>query len=149
VRVLIVYDTYFGNTEAVARSMAEALEGAAGVSRICVRRAAEAGPQDVADADLLIVGSPTRAWGMSPAAKAFIQGLRGRDWAGKRALAFDTRFSGRLAGSAARRLAGALRRLGFDLTADPESFYVTGMQGPLAEGELERARALAASLVAP
>jgi hypothetical protein len=33
-----------------------------------------------------------------------------------------------------------LRRLGATLLAGPQSFYVTGTSGPLAPGELDRAR---------
>ena len=43
-------------------------------------------------------------------------------------------------GSAARAIARRLRRLGAVLVADPESFRVVGSPGPLAAGELDRAR---------
>jgi hypothetical protein len=41
-----------------------------------------------------------------------------------------------------------LRRAGFGRAAKPEDFFVTGMFGPLAAGELERARTWADELAA-
>jgi hypothetical protein len=67
---------------------------------------------------------------------------------GGAAAAFDTRIdkSPALTGSAARGIAKRLRRRGFTVVADPESFFVDDAEGPLAEGELERAREWGASL---
>jgi hypothetical protein len=54
---------------------------------------------------------------------------------------FDTSIHTRIQlGTAARAAAGALRRRGADTTVGP-SFWVTGMEGPLADGELGRATA--------
>jgi hypothetical protein len=54
---------------------------------------------------------------------------------------FDTRVTRpRLPGSAARAAQRRLRRMGFPTAAPPTSFWVTGTRGPLAAGELERAR---------
>ena len=55
---------------------------------------------------------------------------------------FDTRADGRpaLTGSAARGIAKRLRKRGFELVVEPESFLVEDADGPLADGELERAR---------
>jgi hypothetical protein len=62
---------------------------------------------------------------------------------------FDTRVAKpRLPGSAARAVARRLRRLGVRSVAPVQSFYVTGTQGPLAEGELDRARRWGESLAA-
>jgi hypothetical protein len=58
------------------------------------------------------------------------------------AAAFDTRLdrSPWLTGVAARGIARRLRRLGMEVIAT-ESFLVEDAEGPLEEGELERARA--------
>jgi hypothetical protein len=62
---------------------------------------------------------------------------------GRSAAAFDTRIdrSPALVGSAARGIARRLRHRGYELAAEPESFFVDDAEGPLAEGELDRARA--------
>jgi hypothetical protein len=43
-------------------------------------------------------------------------------------------------------MAGKLRRLGYRIVVDPESFFVLHTEGPLKEGELDRARDWGASL---
>jgi hypothetical protein len=69
--------------------------------------------------------------------------------AGLRSAAFDTRLAKpRMPGSAARGIARRLRRLGVMVVAPAQSFYVTGTEGPPAEGELERARQWGESLAA-
>jgi hypothetical protein len=83
------------------------------------------------------------------------EGLGLRKWLsqrvgdGKPAAAFDTRLdrSPILTGMAARGIAKRLRRRGYEVIEEPESFLVEDSEGPLAEGELERARAWGASLV--
>jgi hypothetical protein len=65
---------------------------------------------------------------------------------GTLAAAFDTRVESRLAGSAARPASRQLKRHGFGVAGKPEGFIVTGSQGPLREGELDRARAWGATL---
>ena len=62
---------------------------------------------------------------------------------GRAAAAFDTRIDKNpaLTGSAARGIGRRLRRRGFQLSGEPESFFVEDAESPLADGELERARA--------
>jgi hypothetical protein len=67
------------------------------------------------------------------------------------AAAFDTRMSARwvrVFGYAADRIASALKRKGWTAAARAEGFYVTGKEGPLKEGELERATAWARAISA-
>ena len=72
--------------------------------------------------------------------------LSQRSGRGQPAAAFDTRLdrSPVPTGAAARGIAKRLRRCGYEVIADPESFFVEDSEGPLAEGELDRARASAA-----
>ena len=138
---LIVYDSRFGNTERIARAIAEALEcRSVGVGDVA--------PADVEGVDLLLVGGPTQVHGVSPALRAFLAGLPAHALQDVPAAAFDTRFpkARALTGSAAAGLARRLGRKGARLVAPPESFFVTDMEGPLVEGELERAAGWARGL---
>jgi hypothetical protein len=154
---LVVYESMFGNTEAVACAVAEGLSVAMPTRVVPV---AQAPTQLESDVDLLVVAGPTHAFGMSrPSTRrvAVDQGAapgggseRGiREWLAALsrtasrtgAAAIDTRIRKRgVPGSAARGAARRLRRLGFDV-AEPTSFYVADTAGPLLEGELRRARA--------
>jgi hypothetical protein len=119
-----------------------------------------------AAADVLVVGCPTRAWGMSsPAtgeaatarAGAAAAGTGLREWLaglgpvprGRPAAAFDTRPARprALTGPAAAGAARHLRRLGYRLVDRPTSFRVQSSTGPLLAGELELARLWGAALV--
>jgi flavodoxin len=142
-RALISYDTLHGNTEQIAHAVGEGLESGA---EVVVKKMADMGPDDVRSADLLVAGCPVHAWNVSRAARSFLRSLGGERFDGKKAAAFDTKFQGFLAGSAAKKLARDLQKRGFHVIAPAESFFVTGMAGPLKEGELERARAFGATL---
>ena len=65
----------------------------------------------------------------------------------RQAAAFDTRVHGSplLTGSASHGIGRRLQRHGYNVVGT-ESFVVTGTEGPLAEGELDRARAWGAEL---
>jgi hypothetical protein len=60
------------------------------------------------------------------------------------AVAYDTHLDHpmvvRRLGSAGASIAKQLHQLGFTMSAEPEHFWVSGTQGPLREGELERSR---------
>jgi hypothetical protein len=154
-RALVVYESIFGNTEAVAQAVAGGIQEFMGVDIVEVGAAPNAVPEDVT---LLVVGGPTHAFGMSrPAtridaarqARAIISLERGiREWlkglpvrtSATQAAVFDTRTTSRVTGSAARAASRRLDRLDYPLVAAPEGFRVTGVKGPLIDGELDLAR---------
>ena len=154
-RVLVVYESMFGNT----RDLAEAIASGAGDAAVteCVEVSEAGQPYD--GLDLLIVGGPTHQFGLSrPGSRAgalddadgplvsqefgireWIKSLRKVKCAS--AAAFDTSIrSPNLPGSAARGAAKRLRKRGYEIVASPEIFHVEGMTGPITDGELERAR---------
>ena len=143
---LIVYDSYFGNTEKIAQAMAEALEDAV------IKRVTEVTPQDLEDVKYLLVGSPTRAFSPSPATTSYIKSIAPGALKGVRAGAFDTRipkdqtdsgflrFMINLFGYADKKIAKALIKAGADLVLENTGFGVKGTEGPLVEGELDRAK---------
>lgn len=137
-KALIVYDSVYGNTEKIARAIAEAITPSGEVK---VLRAGEANPSELESTDLLIVGSPTHGGRPTPAVQEFLNKVTKLPQAINIA-AFDTRSQTKLVkifGYAAGRIAGNLERKGGALIASPEGFFVTGTKGPLKEGELERA----------
>jgi hypothetical protein len=154
VRSLVVYESWFGNTQLIARKVAAALAETGEVELAAVDEPLP----PLEDVDLLVVGAPTHVHGLSSRRSregALTQGAFGgpgigvRDWIdllpngarGPRAAAFDTRANKPvlLVGSAARGIARRLRQHGYALAAEPRSFFVVGTPGPLEAGELERA----------
>lgn len=129
-KAIVVYDSKFGNTEKIAKAVAEEL----GAEAVHVSKAKSLGKMN-----LLVVGSPTQAWRPTEAMKSFLQNLpqlKGLSVAG-----FDTRLkmTRLFTGSAARTIAGKLKNVGGFLLVLPESFFVAGTEGPLKEGEVGRA----------
>lgn len=163
-RALVIYESMYGNTHAIADAVAEGLG-----AEVEVRPVHDAG-SGPADVDFLVVGGPTHMHGLSTALSRKMalsaakedagkvepgateepglrEWLRRLDGAGLRAAAFDTRGDARaaLTGSAARGMGRRLRHHGCDVI-DSQSFLVADAEGPLEDGELDRAREWGAAL---
>jgi flavodoxin len=138
-KVLVVYDSVYGNTEKIGRAVGEAMTPA---GEVRVLRAGEANPSELASVDLLIIGSPVHGGRPTPAVQDFLHKMTQQSLKGIKVAAFDTRARSRFAkifGNAAGRMASQLTKKGGDLVVPAEGFFVTGTKGPLKEGELERA----------
>jgi flavodoxin len=143
VEILIVYGSQYGNTQKLAQAMGRALSPAHHVRVVY----APAGRTMTAEGvDLLFVGAPTQMRGLRLLAKPFLDGLEGRGFAGVRAAAFDTRMGDFIQTVASEAIARHLVGAGCRLVAEPESFLVRGLDGPLARGEQERAAAWAVAV---
>ncbi len=147
-KAVVVYESMYGNTHRIANAIGDGLAGTFEVSVVAVP---DASADLLAGADLVIVGGPTHAHGMSKAstrrtaARTAAQPASGvklepgalgpglREWFGSlgrypvKAAAFDTRMHGpaALTGSASRQAARLLRAHGFSVVAHPASFRVT------------------------
>lgn len=135
----MVYDSVYGNTEKVARVIADAVSPSGEVK---ILRAGETNTSELASIDLLIVGTPVHGGRPTPAVQDFLSKMAQQSLKGVKVAAFDTRVTSRFAkifGNAAGRIAGQLTKKGGVLIVPPEGFFVTGTKGPLKEGELERA----------
>ena len=156
-KAMVVYDSAYGNTEKVALAIGESLAAAAEVE---TSRAAEVRPEQLAGVDLLVVGSPTQKFRPLPATTTFLKAIPAKGLQGVKVAAFDTRiteaainkvrvlaFFVRVFGYAASPIADRLEKKGGTLAAPPEGFYVADTEGPLLEGELERAAEWAAKLI--
>jgi hypothetical protein len=170
-RAVVVYESMFGNTHAVAEAIADGIRGAVVPADVAVVPVSTAAPEMVEEADLVVVGGPTHAHGMSRASTraaapevvrkangdlaldAAASGPGVRDWFGTigraetKAAAFDTRVEGpvSLTGSASTGIRRKLQHHGFEVVAKPESFVVD-RANHLRAGELERARSWGSNL---
>src|SRR4051794_4855629 len=122
-QALVLYDSKFGHTEQLARAIGDAL-GREYTARVFP--VTHAPPFTRQGIDLLVIGGPTHAHGMSAPMKALLSELHRGDLAGVVAATFDTRFhmARLLSGSAARSIAQRLERAGCRMLAPPESFFV-------------------------
>jgi flavodoxin len=155
-KVLVIYDSVFGNTEKIAQATGEAL---ASQGEVSVLRVGSAKVDDLRAADLIIVGSPTRGFRPTPEMAAFLKNIPADAIRGKQAAAFDTRVSVEVVksailttmvkffGYAAEPMARQLKKKGASLCAEPLGFYVKDREGPLLDGELARAADWAGRLI--
>jgi flavodoxin len=148
---LIVYFSKFGNTRLVAERIADTIasaNGADGSVRVISSDELECG--DLKSADLVVMGTPTHKMNLPEAVQPLFDRLSGKVLRGKEVAAFDTSYkmSAFLARfTAAKKLNSKLRKLGGKQVVPPETFHVVECEGPLYEGELERAQAWAENVV--
>ncbi|HEV2685149.1 MAG TPA: flavodoxin domain-containing protein [Actinomycetota bacterium] len=161
-KIVVVFESMFGNTQIIAEAIAEGLAGAGNVT---IGNVDQIGPDRASDADLIVVGGPTHVHGMprlstrypkenNPEYNPPLPGAEIlRNWIDKmpkgsaEVATFDTRFDkpAWLTGSAAKKIARKIASKGYPVVA-VESFFVVGGDGPLADGERERAIAWAREL---
>ena len=159
-KAVVVYESLWGNTAAIARAIAAGLGPEAKALST-----AEATPDILAGADLVVAGSPLFAFQLpTDAIRETIRKKAAtfpqppdlghpplRTWletepAGRgRGAAFETRIWWSPGGATGAILKG-LGKAGFAPLARGKRFKVAGMYGPLKAGEAERARAWGAQL---
>ena len=143
-KTLILFESYFGNTEKIARLIGEAFEETE--FAICKET------KRIGDYDLIIWGAPTRGFRPAPDTAKLLFNSPPKTIQNKNFAVFDTRIdletikSGfwrklvNRGGYAAPAMHKKLKNKGGFLLADPEGFYVLDREGPLKEGEEDRAR---------
>jgi flavodoxin len=144
---LVVYFSKFGNTKKVAEAIAETLKSEGPVRVISMDQLAAS---DLNEVDLVVMGSPTHRMNLPEAVRPVFETLPRRVLRNVPVAAFDTSYkmSAWLARfTAARKLARRLRRLGGKHVVPPETFHVVEREGPLYDGEIERAKEWAASIL--
>jgi flavodoxin len=156
-KTVVVYDSMFGNTEKIAQAVGGALAGAGEVLTVRVK---DAKPDVLAGAALVVAGTPTHGGRPSPTMKEWLDALPAKSLAGAKVAAFDTRmvkediksavarFFVGLFGYAADPLNKTLVKLGGAPVVQPEGFRVLDREGPLKDGEIERAAAWGAQVLA-
>lgn len=157
-KAMVVYDSAYGNTEKIAQAIGNALGSREDVQ---VVRVGDIRPEQLAGVTLLIAGSPTQKFSPTGATTGFLKGIPRNGLEGVKVAAFDTRFPEskideirilaffvRIFGYAAELIAGRLQKKGGELAAPAEGFYVADTEGPLLEGELERAADWAKQIMA-
>lgn len=158
-KAIVVYESFWGNTAAIARAIAEGIGPDA--QALSTSNAAEALRDGV---DLIVAGAPLIAFSLpTDAMRDSLRNEMGapspadlsqpsmRSWLDSvprgtgRSAAFETglRWS---PGSSAKTIAKDLSAKGYGQSADPQRFVVTGRYGPLKAGEVERARVWGARL---
>jgi flavodoxin len=153
-KAVVIYDSLYGNTEKIAHAIADGLSGAMGASgSVEVTKVSDAHPDQLERLPLLLIGGPTHGSRPSPAMHDLLNRIPQDALAGVQVAAFDTRTDpDKLTGAtrvfakildrfgyAAPKISSSLEDKGGQVVKLPEGFLVLGTEGPLQDGELERA----------
>jgi hypothetical protein len=158
-KAIVVYESHWGNTAAIAQAIAEGI----GPEARAVTTT-EATPDLIDNAELVVAGAPVMAFSLPkdsmlesmtrdakapippdvshPSLRAWLDALPHGSAA---AASFETRLRWS-PGGATGTIDDRFRRAGFRTIAKSEKFVVKGSYGPLREGEVERAREWGATL---
>ena len=153
-KISIIYDSVYGNTEKIAQTIKEVL----GKSKeVDVKKVTEAKLKDFQKKDLVIIGSPTHAGRFSKAMQVLLNLLPKESLKDVKIAVFDTSMATykqnffmkgiiKFFGYSAPRIANTLKKKGAKIVSI-QSFFVMNMKGPLKEDEIERAKKWGKSLV--
>ncbi|MGE5425845.1 MAG: flavodoxin family protein [Bacillota bacterium] len=149
-KTAIIYDSIYGNTGKIAEAIAPALDA----SLVHISAAKK---EILLENDCILIGTPTHGGRASSAVLSFFKELPAGAWKGKKVAVFSTgiprdgqnlflKFIIRILGYADRSTMNMLLAQGAISAGDPVTLMVKDKQGPLLEGEIEKALAWAKAL---
>jgi flavodoxin len=133
-KALVIFDSTFGNTKKIAETISNELGKDSKVLSV-----SDFNLKELEGINLLVVGSPIIAWKPSEKMGEFLAGLSNSQLKGIKAATFDTRVKNFMSGDALKKISKELKRAGAEISAKPQAFFVKGKEGPLFEGEVDRA----------
>ncbi|MEM1552212.1 MAG: flavodoxin domain-containing protein [Candidatus Bathyarchaeia archaeon] len=140
VKVLVVFESRYGNTKRVAESIIEGINEAGGVE-VSLKELKEVNLNEIPSYDAMLIGSPNHMGGPTRGIKGFIDKLSKLQLDGKKFAVFDT-YMGRDFEKAVKKMekrisekAPSLKRIAAGL-----SIKVQGVKGPIVEGELPKCK---------
>lgn len=143
-KTLVIYDSLYGNTRKIAEGVADACKAYGSVR---FEQAEMLDQIDLQGEEMVFVGGPTHNQTLSPKLKKLLNHTNMATFYGVKAAVFDTRYEmpkwllTLRSGTAANKLASKLSGQGAKVLVQPESFLIEhDREGPLLEGELERAK---------
>ena len=143
-KALIITYSKFGHTkmlgQTIADTIAECLNADGNAQSISMD---EIDIATLADADLVIMGSPTHRMNLPEDVRVKLRTLPRKSLRGKKMAAFDTSY--KMSGwlnllTASKKISRKLKKLGAKRVVPPETFHVMESKGPLYDGEIERAQ---------
>lgn len=148
-KVIVVYDTSYGNTKKIAETITDTLKDSKiEVDLFYVKDVKKLNSKDY---DFLIIGSPTRMGTMSFAIKSFLGRVNSEEWMNKSFVAFDTENPENIEQSrvqnkewsAVEKIAKKLKEKKMNQLLPVLKAHVVGQKGPLVEGEIDRTKVYA------
>lgn len=130
---IVLYDSQFGHIQKIAKAIAGTIDGQA-------MHIQDFAPNMLEGISLIVVGHPIHEDDPSRPITEFLASLPSGSLHKKLVAVFYTRTKKQSIGSASKKIKKALVALGGQSVAPPAAFMLEGDGGPLAEGELKRAK---------
>jgi len=138
---LVIYDSCFGNTEKIAEAIANSISA----KSIKINNL---NSSDLDGVELIVLGCPTHGGRPTEAIQKFINDITLKNI---KFAVFDTRMSKdninialklliKLIDYASPKMAKLIKSKGYEVILPPEGFLVKEKEGPLVDGEIERAK---------
>ncbi|MFX0076520.1 MAG: flavodoxin family protein [Candidatus Hermodarchaeota archaeon] len=143
-KVLILYDTVYGNTRKVAMALSRGLE--AGNLYVDCSSILSVDLGEMIDYDVIGIGGPTHFHGISKEMKVFLKKILHLKMENKNGFIFETRGNFRSAGSAANKIMKNLRKMKMKIVHPIITGIVLDKEGPLENKTLERVEQIALEL---
>ena len=137
VKVFVVYDTKYGNTKLVAEKIVEGMREVEGIET-AIADVKEVNFEEVASSDAVLIGSPNHLGRPARDIDAFIDKLGKLDLKTKWVAVFDTHMVADERAHAKMEKRIGEKVPGLRLITPGLGIKVSGMNGPLAEGELPK-----------
>lgn len=132
---IVLYDSGFGNTKQIAEAIAEGIGESALLLHV-----SDFSIEHLANLNAIIAGSPINGFMPTEKMQAALKMIPAGALKGIKAASFDTRMQLWIHGDAAKKISKRLAAAGAEIMSEPALFFVLKKEGPLAEGEIERAR---------
>ncbi|MFX1277333.1 MAG: flavodoxin family protein [Promethearchaeota archaeon] len=134
-RIIVLYDSKFGNTKKVANSLIRGLEAGGNIVDCSSINDFKIGK--IESYDVIGIGGPTHNRGMSKEMKSFISKLRKFNLEDQYTFVFETRLGFSLAGSSGKKILKALTKMKLKVLHSLITGIVTEQKGPLINNTLE------------
>lgn len=139
-KALVIFDSNLGNTKMIAEIIAKELGKDTKIVSV-----SDFNMKELEGVDLLVAGSPIIGWKPSEKMEGFLTSLSKGQLKDVKAVTFDTRVK-IFHGDAAKKISQKLVEAGAEIVGKPQAFFVKGKDGPLFEGEIEKATKWAKSI---
>jgi flavodoxin len=136
-KVYVVYDTKYGNTKLVAEKIVEGIREAEGIDT-AISDVKDVKFLEVANSDVLLIGSPNHFDGPARGIDAFIDKLGKLDKKMKWVAVFDTHLAEDKGAHTKMEQRIGEKIPGLKLITPSLSIKVDGMEGPISGGELPK-----------
>jgi len=139
-KVIVVYESKYGNTKLVAESIIDGMRQVSG-TETTLTELKDIDLNQLANFDVILAGSPNHIGSATRSIRKFIDNLGKLNLGGKLAAVFDT-YLGKDFEKAAKKMEKQISKKvpGLKLAAPGLSIRVEGTKGPIAEGELPKCK---------